>query len=235
VGDRLQDRINEIEQRRDEYQALLDKYGDENDFPTSKLQKLYRRFETDQGVKDRRSKYTRETKKRGIVGTLKEKSVIASKLYGGQIPIEILQEIRARGIGAWASGGHRPAQTPESWGIARVNSFLVGGKTFFTTDSDLADLLPKKVQQNIMKNAMYKQNVKSNPKKYATTVVPIGLAEHEIRKRDFTNILYIGKSYDTENNERFPVQHYRATKNDRQYDLYVARIYNTEKIVVKQW
>jgi len=148
--------MEEIEQRRDEYKNLLDKYGDEYDFPKSKMERLYRRFETDQGVKDRRSKYTNEAKKRGFVGTIEDKAKIASSFYGGRVPKSILEEINARGIGAWASGGHRPGQTPQSWGIARVNSFLVGGKTFFTADSDLAEKLPKSVYSRIVENATYK-------------------------------------------------------------------------------
>ena len=50
----------------------------------------------------------------------------------------LLDKVYDRGFAAWASGGHRPNQTPQSWANARINSFLVGGKTFFTGDQDLA-------------------------------------------------------------------------------------------------
>ena len=144
-GKKLKERIAEIEQRRDEYQAALDKYGDEDQFTQKVLRKLYRPFETDKGVKSKRSKYTQEAKKRGFVGSVDEKAKLASKYYGGFIDPEILDEVNARGKAAWASGGHRGGQTPFSWGIARVNSFLVGGKTFWTSDADLVRQLPKDV------------------------------------------------------------------------------------------
>jgi hypothetical protein len=148
-GKRLEERIQEIEERRDEYKALLAKYGDESDFPKRALQKLYRRFESDQGVKDKRSNYTKEAQRRGFVGSLEDKAELASDYYGVKVPLSILKTVNARGMAAWASGGHRPGQTSHSWGIARVNSFLVGGKTFFTADADLAKKLSKKLREAI--------------------------------------------------------------------------------------
>lgn len=153
-GNKLKARIAEIEQRRDEYQAALDKYGDEDQFTQKVLRKLYRPFKTDKGVKSKRSKYTQEAKKRGFVGSVDEKAKLASKYYGGFIDPEILDEVNARGKAAWVSGGHRGGQTPFSWGIARVNSFLVGGKTFWTSDADLVRQLPKNVALAIAENSI---------------------------------------------------------------------------------
>lgn len=155
-GKRLEERKKEIEQRRNEYQDALETYGDEDNFPKQTLQKLYRPFKTDQGVKDKRSSYTVEAKRRGFKGSISEKASQASEYYGGKIPIQVLKEVNARGMAAWASGGHRPGQTSHSWGVARVNSFLVGGKTFFTADKDLASKLPKKVQSAIKKQRHWK-------------------------------------------------------------------------------
>jgi hypothetical protein len=39
-------------------------------------------------------------------------------------------------MAAW-KGGHRPGATPQQWALARVNSFLTGGKTRTTADADL--------------------------------------------------------------------------------------------------
>jgi ribosomal protein S18 acetylase RimI-like enzyme len=155
-GKKLTQRKKEIEQRRDEYQKALDKYGDEDNFPRATLQKLYRPFKTDKGVKSKRSSYTVEAKKRGFTGSIANKAKQASKYYGGKVSQAVLKEVNARGMAAWASGGHRPGQTSHSWGIARVNSFLVGGKTFFTSDKDLASKLPKKVQTAIKKKRHWK-------------------------------------------------------------------------------
>jgi hypothetical protein len=39
-------------------------------------------------------------------------------------------------MGAYKNS-HRPGTTPQQWAFARVNSFMSGGKTQKTTDSDL--------------------------------------------------------------------------------------------------
>ena len=39
-------------------------------------------------------------------------------------------------MAAWRTG-HRPGATQQQWGYARVHSFLLCGKTYFSTDSDL--------------------------------------------------------------------------------------------------
>ena len=85
---------------------------------------------------------------------LSMKAKLASEYYGGFIDPNILDQVNARGKAAWASGGHRPGQTPFSWGIARVNSFLVGGKTFWTSDADLVRQLPKNVALAIAENSI---------------------------------------------------------------------------------
>ena len=120
------------------------------------LKKLYRPFKTDKGIKSKPSSYTVEAKKRGFTGSLANKAKQASKYYKGKIPKSILEQVRKRGMAAWASGGHRPGQTSHSWGNARVNSFLVGGKTFFTADKGLASQLPKNVQAAIKKKRHWK-------------------------------------------------------------------------------
>ena len=56
---------------------------------------------------------------------------------------KILKKVYGKGIAAWASGGHRPGANQFNWAAARVNSFLVGGKTFHTADAKLAKTLPK--------------------------------------------------------------------------------------------
>jgi hypothetical protein len=72
-------------------------------------------------------------------------------------PERVLQEVYNRGVGAWKtniasvrllgsfkkdpnlSRYPRSARLPkEMWAMARVYSFLDGGRTFFTADSDLA-------------------------------------------------------------------------------------------------
>ena len=154
-GKQLQERLEELEQRRDEYEDALEKYGNEDKFTKSIIKKLYRPFKTDKGIKSKRSKYTIEAEKRGFVGSIAEKSKAASKYYGGKVDASILKEVNRRGMAAWASGGHRAGQTSHSWGIARVNSFLVGGKTFFTSDKDQAKKMPNHVRKAIEQERTY--------------------------------------------------------------------------------
>jgi hypothetical protein len=41
-------------------------------------------------------------------------------------------------MAAWRTG-HRPGATEQQWGYARVYSFLLKGKTYYTADADLAN------------------------------------------------------------------------------------------------
>jgi hypothetical protein len=54
----------------------------------------------------------------------------------------LAREVYRRGLAAWQSGGHRPGASQASWGLARVASFLVGGRTARTADRDLFSALP---------------------------------------------------------------------------------------------
>jgi hypothetical protein len=93
--------------------------------------KAYVGFQTDKGVKTKTSNYTRKWKKRFPDATsLEEKS----KATG--VPLEYIKKSYNRGMAAWRTG-HRPGATEQQWGYARVHSFLLKGKTYHTTDSDL--------------------------------------------------------------------------------------------------
>jgi hypothetical protein len=74
-----------------------------------------------------------------------------SKMF--KIPKKALQEVYNRGIGAWESNpesvrlltgeknyskSRSGKMTKEQWAMARVYSFLNKGKTYKTTDSDIA-------------------------------------------------------------------------------------------------
>jgi hypothetical protein len=72
------------------------------------------------------------------------------------LPVEALQEVYNRGVGAWKtnpesvrlkdfSKNYNLSKYPrsarlskEQWGMARVYSFVDKGKTFYTADSDIA-------------------------------------------------------------------------------------------------
>jgi len=51
-------------------------------------------------------------------------------------PLGILRKVFDRGYAAWKKG-HVPGTTPQQWGLARVNSFVVGGRTTKVSDGAL--------------------------------------------------------------------------------------------------
>lgn len=62
---------------------------------------------------------------------------LTTKSKASGIPRGILRKVYNRGMAAWVTG-HRPGASQQAWGMGRVNSFIVKGKTWHTTDSDLA-------------------------------------------------------------------------------------------------
>lgn len=94
--------------------------------------KAYRPFATDKGVKTRRSSYTsRFHTKYPNARSLPE----IAKATG--VRKKTLKTVYDRGMAAWRTG-HRPGASPEAWGMARVHSFVLKGKTWRTADKDLA-------------------------------------------------------------------------------------------------
>lgn len=94
--------------------------------------KAYVGFKTDENIKTKSSKYTlRWYKKHPNAKSLKEKSEASG------VPLKYIKEVYNRGMAAWRTG-HRPGATEQQWGYARVHSFLLKGKTYHTTDSDIA-------------------------------------------------------------------------------------------------
>jgi len=94
--------------------------------------KAYVPFKSDTGVKTRKSSYTeRFHKKYPGVKSLPE----ISNATG--VPVKTLQTVYDRGMAAWRTG-HRPGASAQAWGMARVHSFVLHGKTYRTADADLA-------------------------------------------------------------------------------------------------
>jgi len=94
--------------------------------------KAYVGFKTNIGVKTKKSSYTKIWKKLFPEATSLEQK---AKVTG--VPLKYIKESYNRGLAAWRTG-HRPGATAQQWGYARVHSFLVCGKTYYSTDSDLA-------------------------------------------------------------------------------------------------
>jgi len=89
-------------------------------------------FKTDKNVKTKSSSYTKKFYK--LVPNAK---TLKQKAEKTGVPLKYIKESYNRGLAAWRTG-HRPGATEQQWGYARVHSFLTCGKTYKTTDSDLA-------------------------------------------------------------------------------------------------
>lgn len=89
-------------------------------------------FKTNVGVKSKKSGYTANwTRRFPAAKSLPQKAAATG------VPLKYIKESYNRGMAAWRTG-HRPGATQQQWGYARVHSFLLCGKTYQTTDSDLA-------------------------------------------------------------------------------------------------
>jgi len=93
--------------------------------------KAYTGFATDKGIQTPTSGYTAQWKKR-----FPEATSLTSKSKATGVPLKYIKESYNRGMAAWRTG-HRPGATEQQWGYARVHSFLLCGKTYHTTDSDI--------------------------------------------------------------------------------------------------
>lgn len=94
--------------------------------------KAYTGFKTNIGVKTKPSSYTKQWNQLfPNAKSLQERSDVTG------VPLKYIKESFDRGMAAWRTG-HRPGATQQQWGYARVSSFLLKGKTYDTTDSDLA-------------------------------------------------------------------------------------------------
>jgi hypothetical protein len=98
---------------------------------TKMLKKDYRQFKTDQGQETKTSSYTQRFRK--MYPGVKSLPEIAKAT---KIPLKTLRTIYNRGLAAWRTG-HRPGASPQAWGYARVHSFVMKGKTYYTADADL--------------------------------------------------------------------------------------------------
>lgn len=90
----------------------------------------------DATAKTKPSQYTKAYAKQFGEESSPVEKALRNKSEKSGIDYSILKDVYDRGHAAWRTG-HRPGTTPEQWGLARVNSFIVGGKTRTTADADL--------------------------------------------------------------------------------------------------
>ena len=93
--------------------------------------KAYTGFQTNTLGKSKPSNYTQRWRK-----LFPNAKSLKQKAKATGVPLEQIKKSYNRGMAAWRTG-HRPFATEQQWGYARVHSFLLCGKTYHTTDSDL--------------------------------------------------------------------------------------------------
>ena len=146
-------RIGELTQSRDDY-----KLGDYSELPTDVTARKM-------GLV-KQSNYTTTAKERGVEwrGNAEDMAKRVLMVYSGRAPAnevqqfaEALRKSFSKGLAAWKSGGHRPGASQQNWAVARVNSLVVGGKTSWTADKKLFEVLPAAVRAKI-ESMRQKQN-----------------------------------------------------------------------------
>ena len=146
-------RIRELTESRDAY-----KKGDYSELPTDRTARKM-------GLV-KQSNYTTEAKKRGVEyrGDHDDMARRVFEFYGHRPSARevtafaaALRKSFSKGLAAWKSGGHRPGATAQNWAVARVNSLVVGGKTSWTADKKLFEVLPAEVRSKI-ESTRTKQN-----------------------------------------------------------------------------
>jgi hypothetical protein len=63
-------------------------------------------------------------------------TALKNKAKASKIPLGILRQVYSKGMAAWKTG-HRPGVGQQQWAMARVNSFIMGGKTTKMADKSL--------------------------------------------------------------------------------------------------
>jgi hypothetical protein len=120
----------------------------------------------------KQSNYTTEAKKRGVEwrGDAEDMARRVLQVYSGRAPAqqvaafsEALRKSFSKGLAAWKSGGHRPGASPQNWAVARVNSLVVGGKTSWTADKKLFEVLPAAVRAKIEAMRAKQNPLRRNP------------------------------------------------------------------------
>ena len=96
-----------------------------------KSPKAYVGFQTNKGIKTRKSSYTKEWN-----SLFPDAKSITERAKATGIPKDILQASYDRGMAAWRTG-HRPGATEQQWAYARRSSFALCGKTHYGPDADL--------------------------------------------------------------------------------------------------
>ena len=105
-----------------------------------KNSKAYVGFKTDKKTNKKTKRESSYTRKWNRLFPNAKSLEERSKVTG--VPVTYLKTVYNRGMAAWRTG-HRPGVTQQQWSYPRVSSFLLCGKTHYTTDADQVRLAKK--------------------------------------------------------------------------------------------
>lgn len=99
--------------------------------------RAYAGFKTDIKAKTKPSSYSKQWSSLfPEAKSLKERANVTG------VPKKFLKTVYNRGMAAWRTG-HRPGASQQAWSYPRVSSFLLCGKTHYSTDSDQVEKAKK--------------------------------------------------------------------------------------------
>ena len=151
-------------------------------------------------INDLYRKYGAEFTSEDNLNEEKEVKAVRTKSKETGIDYKILKQVFDRGVAAWRTG-HRPGTTPAQWGLARINSFVTGGKTQTTADKDLAKKagLVKENWAELKFKEVYLNRFKKHGEKFDSII-------HENNKyKTKDEILYILEEVGKEHNSKYRV------------------------------
>ena len=145
-GTKRGDKLRALTKR---YKKALETPGKKDDLAAIKARDKYEKSIAEKpGYKSRKSKYTesvldsllddllteiameeaRKKKKKPKKISKKTDTALKNKAKKSKAPVGALKAVYRKGLGAFYTSGSRPGQSPHAWAMARVNSFLKGGK-----------------------------------------------------------------------------------------------------------
>ena len=95
----------------------------------SALDDLLTEIAIEEAKKKKKKKKKEKKKKKGSrkISSAQD-TALKNKAKKSRAPLGALKAVYRKGLGAYYSSGSRPGMSPQQWAMARVNSFLKGGK-----------------------------------------------------------------------------------------------------------
>lgn len=120
----IPDRYHSNLSKKDEKKQLKSLKKSRKNYRTKKGTKKYYSRPKLKSFKERESSWTKKFHK--LYPNIKTLKDISKAV---KIDKKALMAVKKKGMGAYYSSGSRPNQTAESWGLARMYSYILGGKT----------------------------------------------------------------------------------------------------------